>query len=502
MHSAERCSVLGHRFGTVGRRESLDGPSQQRGSQHDREHVTETGGGPLAPPGRDLLTLRSRRWFLQTGMRGLGGLTLPGLLRAKAAQAGAAAPATPTEAPKAVIVFWLSGGISQIDSWDPKPNAPREIRGPFLPISTAVPGTSFCEHLPLQASIADKLSVLRAVDCRTSNHTPITLQAGNPLARRTNDGRDGGGYPSMGSVVSKFRGPNDPMMPAFVGLAKSWAADVYGAGHLGSAYDPVNGLELAGKFNLPKGIELDRLDDRNRLRRGFDRMRRDLDQGHTLERTDRFTQQAYGMVLSGRVQQAFNLDEETDETRDLYGRESVGEKAPAHVIAVMVEVPPGTAHKDICRAGFHESTAVAVFEQLDVDAVLHCGDIGSPDIVPLFIGRTTHFVLGNVDDASDFEHVIREAGLNYPGRFGDLELGGRRIALLHGDDGRRLQDAVAGQEYDLVCHGHTHLADVRNYDRTTVLNPGALFRAQTYSVAVVNLQTMEVEHHEIAKPGG
>lgn len=145
--------------------------------------------------------------------------------------------------------------------------------------------------------------------------------------------------------------------------------------------------------------------------------------------------------------------------------------------------------------------AVAVFEQHDVDAILHCGDIGSPDIVPLFIGRTTHFVLGNVDDASDFEHVIREAGLNYHGRFADLELGGRRIALLHGDDGRRLQDAVAGQEYDLVCHGHTHLADVRNYDRTTVLNPGALFRARMYSVAIVDLTTMKVEHHEVAKPG-
>src|SRR5690606_24413585 len=120
---------------------------------------------------------------------------------------------------KAVIVFWLSGGPSHIDMWDPKPDAPREIRSPFAPISTRVPGVQFTEHLPLQASIADKLSILRGVDCSASNHTPITFQACNPLARRTDDGRDGDGYPSMGSIAAKFRGANDPDFPAFVGLA-------------------------------------------------------------------------------------------------------------------------------------------------------------------------------------------------------------------------------------------------------------------------------------------
>ena len=201
------------------------------------------------------------------------------------------------------------------------------MRGPFAPIETALPGVQFGEHLPLQASIADKLSIIRAVDCSASNHTPITMQAGNPLARRTNDGRDGGGYPSMGSVVARFRGPNDPAMPPFVGLADSWTSDVYGAGRLGSQYDPVKGLELAGKFNLPEAIDVDRLGDRDALRDQFDRLRRDLDQQDTLARVDRFTQQAYDMVLSGRVQQAFDLEQETDATRDAYGRISVGDKA-------------------------------------------------------------------------------------------------------------------------------------------------------------------------------
>ena len=128
---------------------------------------------------------------------------------------------------KAVILFWLSGGPSQIDTWDPKPDAPDNIRGPYSTVATSVPGIRFCEHLPRQAKLAHKLSVLRAVDCSASNHTPITMQAGNPLARRTDDGKDGGGYPSMGSVAAMFRGPNVPNMPAFIGLADSWKADVW-----------------------------------------------------------------------------------------------------------------------------------------------------------------------------------------------------------------------------------------------------------------------------------
>src|SRR5207237_3844406 len=130
---------------------------------------------------------------------------------------------------------------THIDMWDPKPDAPQEIRSPFGTIQTKLPGVQFTEHLPLQASIANKLSIIRSVDCSASNHTPITMQAGNPLARRTDDGRDGGGYPSMGSVAAKFRGPNQAPMPAFVGLANSWRSDVWGAGHVAATFEPVDG---------------------------------------------------------------------------------------------------------------------------------------------------------------------------------------------------------------------------------------------------------------------
>ena len=278
----------------------------------------------FAPPPADLIRVGSRRWFLQTGMAGMAGISLPALLAARA-RAAVSSPAPRDR--KAVILFWLSGGPSHIDMWDPKPAAPAEIRSPFASLPTRLPGVQFTEHLPLQASIADKLTVVRSVDCSASNHTPITMQAGNPHARRTDDGRDGGGYPSMGSLTARFRGSNDPDLPAFIGLAPSWAADVYGAGNLGSRYEPVKGLELAGKFAMPTGIAASQLADRHGLRQQFDRLRQQLDRGATMEQFDRYSRQAFEMVLSGKVQRAFDLSAEPDATRDEYGRTSVGEKA-------------------------------------------------------------------------------------------------------------------------------------------------------------------------------
>ena len=299
--------------------------------QNDREQNSPRSVLPTAslfqPTGRDLLRVGSRRWFLQAGLGGIAGLSLPVLLRQRAKAADTAASSETSSKRKAVILFWLSGGPSHLDMWDPKPDAPQEIRGPFGVIPTSVPGVQFSEHLPLQAQIAHKLAIIRSVDCRASNHTPITMQAGNPLARRTDDGKDGGGYPSMGSVAAKFRGANAAGMPPFVGLAESWVADVWGAGQMGSHFEPVKGSELAGRFALPEGLNAARLQDRSSLRRQFDRLRHDWDTSHTMERLDDYGQQAVQMVLSGRTQKAFQLDEEPESLRNAYGRDSIGEKA-------------------------------------------------------------------------------------------------------------------------------------------------------------------------------
>jgi hypothetical protein len=276
--------------------------------------------GPMTPPAHDLIRVGSRRWFLQTGMAGLAGMGLAPL-------GASAAATTAITDKKSVILFWLSGGPSHIDMWDPKPDAPPEIRGPYRTISTAVPGIQVCEHLPLTARAMDKLTIIRSVDCSASNHTPITMQAGNALARRTDDGNDGAGYPSMGSIAARFRGPNDPSLPAFVGLADSWTSDVWGAGHMGRQFDPIKGNELPGRLAMPSGINVARLQDRDGLRRQFDTASRRLERVPDARSSDRFGQMAYEMVTSGKVQQAFDVSQESDAMRDAYGRVSIGEKA-------------------------------------------------------------------------------------------------------------------------------------------------------------------------------
>src|SRR5438445_5519564 len=115
-------------------------------------HALEHAGAPcrtlFQPALSDLIRVGSRRWFLQTGLAGLAGLSLPGLLRCRA-QGAASGDADR----KAVILIWLSGGPSHLDTWDPKPDAPGEVRGPFGSIATKVPGVRVCEHLPLQAGM-------------------------------------------------------------------------------------------------------------------------------------------------------------------------------------------------------------------------------------------------------------------------------------------------------------------------------------------------------------
>ncbi len=355
---------------------------------------------------RDFIRVGSRRWFLQTGMAGFGGLSLSSLLRAN--------EAAKTTDRKSVIVFWLSGGPSHLDMWDPKPDAPREIRGPFSSIESCVPGVRFGEHLPKQASIMDKLTIVRSVDCKASNHTPITMQAGNPLARRLDKFDDGDGYPSMGSVVAKFRGANNPDLPAFIGLAPSWKADVWEAGHMGSAYAPVDGGELAGRVKLPQGLQLDRLSNRDELRRQFDQLRRDLDRNEMMARTDRYTAQALELVMSGQAQKAFDLNQETDATRDAYGRDSLGEKAllarrlvEAGVSYVLVSarwgyfdnhgdnVPPwggiekglGPILPTVDRTVYQLVTDLAQRGQLDNTLVMVMGEFGRGPIMTKDAGR-------------------------------------------------------------------------------------------------------------------
>ncbi len=138
--------------------------------------------------------------------------------------------------------------------------------------------------------------------------------------------------------------------------------------------------------------------------------------------------------------------------------------------------------------------AVNMLESLEVERVLHCGDIGTETIPALFKPWPTDFVFGNCDFARDeLAEAIKQAGKTCHGVFGDLEIAGNQIALLHSDDHRKFHEVCTSGAYDLVCYGHTHLAKLERMDSTLVLNPGALYRANPHSLAIVDLETLHVE---------
>ncbi|MGH7192648.1 MAG: metallophosphoesterase family protein [Candidatus Saccharimonadales bacterium] len=145
------------------------------------------------------------------------------------------------------------------------------------------------------------------------------------------------------------------------------------------------------------------------------------------------------------------------------------------------------SHGHVANTG----AAVRMLESLEVERVIHCGDVGGDEIVAQFSRWPTHFVFGNVDDPRRLRLAVEAAGQTFHEAFGSLELAGRRIAFLHGDDAPLLRQTIAGGQYALVCHGHTHLAKQSRQGPTLVLNPGALYRATPHSIALVELPAVE-----------
>jgi putative phosphoesterase len=138
--------------------------------------------------------------------------------------------------------------------------------------------------------------------------------------------------------------------------------------------------------------------------------------------------------------------------------------------------------------------AVRMLESLEVDEVLHCGDIGTTAIPKLFARWPTHFVFGNCDYQRDeLRQAIQAAGLTCHDRFADLTLAGRRIAVIHSDDGERFRQTIYYGTYDLVCYGHSHMAEFHRVGSTLVLNPGALYRANPHTIALVETATLDVQ---------
>jgi len=140
------------------------------------------------------------------------------------------------------------------------------------------------------------------------------------------------------------------------------------------------------------------------------------------------------------------------------------------------------------------SAAVDLLKQQDVEQVLHCGDVCGSEIVRQLADWPTHFVAGNCDDPDMLGRIVTGANQQWHQLQGEIELAGRKIALLHSHVSGALSEAIESGEFDLVCYGHTHQYEQRMEGNTLVLNPGALHRASRHSIAIVDLQTMQAEH--------
>ena len=265
---------------------------------------------------RDGLTVFSRRSVLKAGLAGLAGLAFPRLLRLRAE---AAETGLPMRRNKALILLWMTGGPSHIDTWDVKPDMPYEIRGPFKDIPTRLPGVHICEHYPKQAAMMDKFTLIRSVDCRESNHEPnMVMQTANLAAEpRTNS--KGHLYPAMGSIVARFRGPNHRAMPPYVALNLKDKSHVAWGGYVGRQFDPFVGNNVGKLFQLPAGLTMDRLRERRTLSQQMDKLRAELDVSGQMAAADRFAQQAFDIVAGERAQAAFDLSKEPVKTVERYG---------------------------------------------------------------------------------------------------------------------------------------------------------------------------------------
>ena len=254
----------------------------------------------------------------------LGGMSLSGLLRR---QAIAAAEGQPRK-DLSVILFWQTGGPSQLDMWDMKPDAPSEFRGSFNPINTNLNGLQICELMPRIAKVCDKLTLLRSVTHGDSGHESAshTLLTGY---KPTND-IPANEAPAYGSIIAKEMGPRVDGFPAYVTVPKAPKSSA--AAYLGVAYnpfetqgDPSDANFSVQNLKVPGGLAIDRLENRRALLQHFDTLRRDIDSSGLIGGMDTFAQQAYEIVTSPKVQSAFDLSKEDDKTRDLYGRTKFGQ---------------------------------------------------------------------------------------------------------------------------------------------------------------------------------
>ena len=278
----------------------------------------------------------TRRRFLQSTVSAGGlGLSLDGILQAQANDGS-------VDKDTAVIQVWLGGGPSQFETFDPKPEAPIEIRGPYGTIPTLHSGVKFCETMPLTSQVVDRAAIIRSISHGENGH----FVAAHWLSTGYRGMNNQASHPSAGALVSKFLGPRSPGMPPYVLLSEEQTrnpniGEVMGPGHLGSGHgaftvfqDPyVSGyrhdmLQAAtSNLKLADDVTLDRVGDRRSLLTSLDNLSRNIDASRTMRGIDRFGQVALDMVTNGKARKAFDLSDEPAHIHKLYGGHRWGQSA-------------------------------------------------------------------------------------------------------------------------------------------------------------------------------
>jgi uncharacterized protein (DUF1501 family) len=268
--------------------------------------------------------LFGRRDFIRIGSLGLFGLGLRDLFAVKALAEGTAAHVGKESSPeRSVILVWLSGGPPQMDTFDMKPDGPKETRGIFKPIPTNVPGIQLCEHMPKIAQQADKYAIIRSMTSREANHErAINYLLTGYLPLQTLE------FPSMGSVIAKEKGSKNGL-PAYVTIPNIFPS--FGAGFLGGTYAPfiagdpnVSGYKVRD-LTLPTDIDWARVNNRKWLLSQIDQQFRDIDASNEFATVDTFYEKAYDLMRSAVAGKAFDIESESDATRNRYGRTPVGQ---------------------------------------------------------------------------------------------------------------------------------------------------------------------------------
>lgn len=293
-----------------------------------------------------------RRAFMQFGLTGMATLSWPSLLKLRAANA-----ALPKSERQSIIMVWLPGGQSHIDTYDPKPESSSEYRGPFKTISTKIPGTHFTELMPLQAKIADKFTVLRSMNQTAGGHPAGTLQmlSGDPDTRDKPVPR----LPDWMSVAHYLRSKNpqrSQALPNYVSV-NPINASYSGPAYLGASYAPFSVSEDPNRpsfevpnIGLPDEAETRRLSDRVALRRSLDKMERAFDREGELGALDQFESQAMSLLTSSQTRDAFDLSKEDVRTRDRYGRNRWGQQLllARRLVEAGVEIITSSLHGPLC----------------------------------------------------------------------------------------------------------------------------------------------------------